>query len=427
MFGERQRPERIRAEQSRALRRSLRREVLPFSEFYRRRAESSDHGRRVDGIDDLPRLALTDLEEIADPAQLVLRPDPVTIARYGPRLMAVRAMWARLWGRQDTFGHSHIDPVYKPVHWVMAGSVPIGCTAADLDRLAELGRRALEGAGLRPSDVLVTVTPPRPTIGFTQLSSGARRAGISALHLGALPSTGELRHLRPTVLAGRPSDLLSVARAASDAGLPLEGVHTLLAIEDRLDHVTRADLERYVPGAVVVAMWAPPGVRAHWVECRGGDGLHTWPAAEVVEVVDATTRRPVTPGDTGEIVWTAVGWRGTCLIRLRTHVSGRMEEAACPTCGRTSARLQLLPPPPPLHQLLDERTEVRAWQAELRTVDGLDELLVYLSLRDDKALSAVVDAVDRRVNATQYVLLSPDAMADRLASASGNQLIDLRV
>jgi len=102
----------------------------------------------------------------------------------------------------------------------------------------------------------------------------------------------------------------------------------------------RAELEGAAGGqGTVVESWAPPGVRALWAQCRGGEGVHTWPQAELVEVC-APDGTPTLPGEEGELVWTGLGWRGTTFVRLATGVHGRLVEGPCEVCGRTTPRIQ---------------------------------------------------------------------------------------
>jgi hypothetical protein len=82
--------------------------------------------------------------------------------------------------------------------------------------------------------------------------------------------------------------------------------------------------------AAVLSAWAPPGARALWTECRDGEGLHTWPEHEVIEIADD-----------GEVLWSALGWRGTVLLRLRTGVRGQLVDTPCPACGSPNPRLLL--------------------------------------------------------------------------------------
>src|SRR5437660_511127 len=183
-----------------------------------------------------------------------------------------------------------LEPVYKPIHWLVQAGLPVGYSTEDLERLAELGRRWLEAAGLRRADVLVGLVPPGPNLGFWQLAEGTRRAGVSALLLSPVPSFEDVAGLRPTVLAGRPLDLANLLEAAAEAGVHLDSLHTLLAVGEPLEDGVRDRLEFRGDGAAVLSAWAPPGVKSLWAERRGGEGgLHTSPAVELLEVVGPLT------------------------------------------------------------------------------------------------------------------------------------------
>jgi hypothetical protein len=342
--------------------------------------------------------------------------------------------WAGLTGQTAKLMRTRIDPLYKPIHWIVTGEdILVGASAADVDRLAELGRRWLEVAGIRPLDVLVSILPPGPNLAFWQLSLGARRGGVSSLMLPAAPAPADVEHLRPTALAGRPGDLaLLLARLVED-GHTVPGLRTVLTAGDQLDGPTRAQLRELAGRASggeqpeVVAAWAPPGVRALWVECRGGIALHTWPDAEALEVVDPQGAA-VAAGQEGEIAWTALGWRGTVFVRLRTGARGQLDESPCPVCGRTTPRLSVRSWLPPFAAILDAEDALTGWQAELRTVVGGQELVLFVVPRDPAGdgLEPVLRELDRRLSVAQFVVLDGAALEERLAAHDGVLVVDRR-
>ena len=334
MTNDRVRPSRHRAEQDRAIGGYLRHQVGPYSPFYRQSfAQAGVDLTRIRGTADLANLPFTALADVDDPASLVLRPEPDHVLANGEPGLRWTMRAATLFGRGGAAAKNRIDPLYKPVHWVVAGDgLPLGYAPPDLERLAELGRRWLEQAGLQPTDVLVSILPPGPDVAFWQLQLGARRGGVSALLLDSEPQPAELQRLQPTVLAGRPADLARLLERGMAEQLQLAGLTTVLAVGERLSDGSRERLRELAAAVApsepaVVAAWAPPGARAVWAECRGGNAFHTWPDSEVVEVVD------------GEVVWTALGWRGSVLVRLRTGIAGTLDDGICPTCRRTTPRV----------------------------------------------------------------------------------------
>lgn len=335
MFADGERPTRVRLEQDRRLAVYLRNEVIPFSDAHRARLEAAGlSGAVVRGADDLAALTPLRLEEMGDPAELVLRPHSDDIRRGGDRSLTVRLLWAQLTGRLASFDATFIDPLYKPVHWVLDGGVPVGSSAEDVDRLGEIGRRWLESAGITTADALVSIVPPRPTTAFWQLTFGARRGGLPALHLDPSATAEEVLALAPTVLAGAPADL-AVLLGSRRGSMTFAAVHTVLVLGAPLSEKGREKLLSYLsPKTAVLNAWCPPGVRSLWGECRGQTGLHTWPATELIQEVD------------GQLVWTSVGWRGTVFLRLATGVTGRVDRDRCPTCRRTSPRVIVAGPPP---------------------------------------------------------------------------------
>ena len=432
VFGDAERPARVRAQQEVALRAYMRREVYPYSAFNRARLIAANLGPGgVRRLRDLARIPPVLWSEVGDGADLVLRPQRVTVTRLGNASFAFRVLFARLLRRGAALNRYVIDPVYRPIHWLMQQGVAVGMSANDLERLSEIGRRWLEAAGVQSADVIVSVLP-EGSLDFWQLAGGARRAGVSSAFMTELPSLEDLVALAPTVLAGRADTILALARAAGAASSPaLENVHTVLAVAEPLDDDWRAAITRLLGADVtVLGAWAPSGVRALWAECRGGEGYHTWPAAEIVEIVDPETLTPVPPGTRGEVVWTALGWAGTVTVRLRTGLHAVLDDAVCEACGRTNARLFPVKSSAPFETVLDAHPGVALWQGELRSRNGDDELVVFVSPARPGHPARLIYDLDARLRRTrapaQFVILQPSDLEKRLAAHNHQRIVDLR-
>ena len=126
------------------------------------------------------------------------------------------------------------------------------------------------------------------------------------------------------------------------------------------------------------------------------------------------------------MVWTALGWKGSVLLRLRTGAYGTIERGPCVGCGRTIPRLVLTAESSHVASVLAGHSGVAAWQAELRTVDGREELLVFLTPAPDGHPGPLVRELDAQLSATQYVVLSRSALDARLDEHGGRQVVDLR-
>jgi len=329
----------------RRLARYVRRDVYPFSAHYRALLDQAGVGPRVRGLGDLSRVPPTDLGELADPGSLVLRPDLRTIVRHGPRGLALRAVVAKAIGGMHRFNRRVVEDRYKPVHWMVADGLPLGCTSSDLRRLARLGEAWLERAGAGRRDVVVSLLQPGPSVAYWQLVLGCRWCGASAVHLGPAAEPESVVRLGPSVLAGEPERLVALLAAVRASGSRLANLRTVLAVGEPLSADARNRLRSLSEGAAVVGAWAPAGVRAVWSECRRGaqlpgpTGYHAWDG-DVLELVSAWDGAR----STGELLWTGVGWRGSALLRLRTYTTVALDRAPCPACGASQARIVPLAP-----------------------------------------------------------------------------------
>lgn len=425
------RPARLRAEQERELGRYLANEVRPYSDHYRPALQAKHWPRGGPGLDDLARLGVTEAEDVGQAAALVLRPDADRIRQDGGRAMRWRLRAAETLGYRKQFGRSRIDPLYKPVHWMVEDGFLMAYSAADLERLAEIGRRWLEAAGIRPDDSLVSMVRPGPTLGFAELQLGARRAGLSALFLPDPPSVAELAQLRPDALAGAPDDLLRLLVGARGEEVDVHQLRTVLAVGAPLKARDRRLLQELAPRAAVLQAWAPPGARSLWFECRGGAGLHTQPGAEIIEVVVPPDDRPAGPTQYGDLLWTALGWYGTVLVRLRTGLLGRLDTSVCTACGRGSPRVRV----PGFIEVLEDAEGVGEWQVELASgsTPGRDEVIAYVApagRMSETAVTALVQGLHDRLHAqgqtVQFVVESEADVRARVEEVGGARLLDLR-
>lgn len=432
VIGDFERPGRRRAAQDRALQRYLATQVRAFSPHY------ADVLTRepIATVTDLHRLPLTSLTDAVDAAALVLRPTAQSIATFGATSLRRHLWWARATRRMSAFNRDEIEPRYKPIHWHVVGrrgAEPLlfGYSASDLERLSEIGAATLEMAGVGPYDVVVSVQRSAPTTTFWQLALGARRAGVSWLFLDPDAAAPDgLAAIVPNVIAGSAVDLLRILETGRAEGLSFAALHTLLVVGEPLDPVTRGRLAELGGSsstpAAVVALWGPEGARSLWSECRDGTDVHTWPAAEVLEVVDPMSGAPLAPGGDGEIVYTPLGWNGTVLLRLRTGVFGCLDDTPCVSCGRTTPRVRLVPLVPPFARILDAHPDVELWQAELRTVAGAEELIVFVTPRRRGHPGALLRELDRQLSVTQFVVLDRRDLEARLRSHGDARVVDRR-
>jgi hypothetical protein len=324
-----EKPKTRQKEQEEQLREYVAHHLYPYSPFYRRRFDAAKIApRNVAGFDDLAKLEPTRWSDVmAEPVAFVLRPTERAIIRFGERKLVGAITRAKFRGKVSQVNRDLIDPAYKPIHWHFDGDVPIGYSAEDVERLCEAGRRVLHLAGLTRDDAIVDVTPPGPTLEFWQLVDGARSAGLSAVHYGSGVAGDRIEAAAPTVLAGPPDALEATLTELRDGKHRLEGLRTLLVLGALLDDTDRTALrslgqEVGEHGIEVVLAWAPAGVRALWAECRGGRAFHTYPDLEWLEVLPD-----------GEIAWTSLAWHGTVFARLRTGVSGTVDDVVCENCG----------------------------------------------------------------------------------------------
>jgi phenylacetate-coenzyme A ligase PaaK-like adenylate-forming protein len=155
----------------------------------------------------------------------------------------------------------------------------------------------------------------------------------------------------------------------------------------------------------ILATYALTEGRVAWGECsEEATGYHTYPDMEFFEIVDPKTGERVDEGETGEIVYTALDWRGSCVIRYRTGdiAKGGITYEKCPNCNRTVPRIDsditrlsehkdfnlskvkgTLIDLNAFFPLLAGHPEVEEWQVEIKKKDDdpfeMDELYVYIA------------------------------------------------
>lgn len=331
MTEDRRRPGEYESARDDRLRRWATESVHPFSRPLRAALDEAGlHKRGMRRTADLQRVPIVSVAELGDGRRHVLEPDAAGVEERAGWSLSTRLWLAEALGRRDRFAAGHVDPEFKPVAWTVAdvaGSPLFVANAApDLDRLAELGRRALGISGVTAGDRILLLAPTGSGIAHLQLVGGARMSGVPVLHADAADAVVQ-QLANATVVAGT---LAVVGKVAADGLGP--AVRLLLVLDGPIAADRRDELRDR--GVDVADWWTPPGARAAWARCRAGRGFHTWPTWEVTEIVD----RSGEPADRGRLVWSAVGWHGSVWWRVDTGRLAGIDPEAC-ACGRTTPRL----------------------------------------------------------------------------------------
>jgi phenylacetate-coenzyme A ligase PaaK-like adenylate-forming protein len=318
----------------------------------------------------------------------------------------------------------------RPTSFVWAGlgfRWPVASTRSDLDVVARAGARLWKVLGLTSADVLVCGLPLLPTASLQGLQLGALGAGAPALFPGSEVDdiAAALRLVPATVLA---LDSATAATVIDEVGDFLTSVKLVLLVgaptdEERED--AEVALEEAGVRAKVRAVHCPDGHRLLWGECaEGGEGLHTYPDLDLVQLVDPETGETGDATGAGEVVLTQLGLRGTALVRWRTgDVAQRLTTEPCPKCRRTVTRLigvqrRVLVPDVEMRTgrkgvdlravsaALLGRTDVADWRIILgrNARNDTSDLLVHVIPHRDSDVTDVAVAVARDVRTASGML-----------------------
>ena len=218
-------------------------------------------------------------------------------------------------------------------------------TANDVMNWKQLMARTIFTAGVRKSDVI------HNAYGYG-LFTGGLGFHYGAMELGSLivPISGGMTlrqiklmtDLKATVLCCTPSFAVYLAEVMTKEGIdPKKTLKVRVGMfgaepwSERTRERIQEELGLEAFDIYGLTELCGPGVS---VECSEHDGLHVWEDHFLVETIDPKTGEVLSPGEEGELVFTALTKTALPMLRFRTRDISRIEDEVC-GCGRTHSRM----------------------------------------------------------------------------------------
>ena len=388
--------------------------LLPFHPFLRdhlkkHAIQSSDIQNTAD-LQKIPLISKQDIlptENIPDkPRQFILQPDTAAIKKHYPKSRLIKYM---ITGNL----HESLEREFKPIHIHFttgrsSAQIPFLYSARDLATLAQTGSRIFQTAGLAKEDIVVNAFPFAPHLAFWQVQKATEAVGIRCLHTGGGKILGTekilnaLQKMEATILISLPGYGYHLVKEAKRQGRNFPKLRHIIFGGERVSPGLREKIKGMFPDVTILSTFASTEAKTAWVQCHEESGYHLYPDLEFVELVDEEGRR-VKEGQPGEIVYTALDWRGSTVMRYRTgDMCAGLTYEPCTHCGRTTPRLHYEIERKSEHKelrlskvkgelvnlnafypLLNGMKEIDEWQVEIRKKDNdvfeLDELHVNVA------------------------------------------------
>lgn len=423
----------LRRLQDKKLRDFIIRQLYPFSPYYRRLFDRNkikpDDIRTVEDLKRIPFTSKADFlgapeEDITDRSrEFFLRPTEESIKKYLPKVKLVK-----LFIKGKERGKECLESEYRPVFLTAtAGTTnkPISFiyTGYDIENLKISGKRMIEILDIRRDGKVINAFPYAPHLAFWQTVFAGFSANIFILSTGGGKTLGtegnihSILKVKPQFLIGVPSYIYHILKIAGDRKLDFSFLTRVTLGAGRVPKGFKKKISKLLAqmGAhdvMVLGTYGFTESRSAWVECPTtieiSSGYHTYPDKEILEVIDPATGEVKAEGEDGEIVYTGIDGRGSCVLRYRTGdlVKGGIVYSPCPHCGRTVPRISsdivrasniknvqlskikgTLVNLNELENLLDNIEEIDDWQIEIIKKDNdpyeVDQLILYVSLLYD--------------------------------------------
>ena len=218
-------------------------------------------------------------------------------------------------------------------------------TKKDIDNWANLLARCFYGIGARESDIFQNMAGYGLFTGGLGNHFGSEKLGMLTVPVSTGNSKRQVRLMKELgttmihCMAGYAINLMSVFKELDvDPKKDTKLKYIVLGAESSSEEI-RAKIEDFY-GAMVFDGYGltemnGPGVS---FECHLKNGYHVWEDNYIIEIIDPESDKPVSDGETGEIVFTTINREGMPIIRYRTRDLASIIPGPCP-CGRTHQRL----------------------------------------------------------------------------------------
>ena len=419
----------IKKMQDKKLRSLLINQIAPYSPYYEKVFKKHKiDPYKIKGVDDLRHIPFAYKENVAptdeEPKKhkdFVIRPDEEISEKYSH--MAKLSPYGGKRAVEDKIYE------YKPVHIHFttgrtAKSTPFVYSLRDLKNIKEAGARLLNVFGLTDKDFFLNAFPYSPHLAFWQSFFAAESGGFSALNSGGGKVMGTqnlieaVEELCATAMVIIPGYAYYMLREAARQKRDFSSMRTIIFGGERVPPGLKTKIkgllaEMGAKDPIVLATYASTETRVAWGECPAEEsfGYHIYPDMEIIEIINPETGEPVEEGEEGEIVYTPLDWRGTCVLRYRTGdiAKGGITYEPCPNCGRTVPRISAniqrksefkefnltkikgtLVNLNNFFPLLMSHPQVLEWQVELRKRNNdpfeLDEIYLYIAPEENADL-----------------------------------------
>ncbi len=244
---------------------------------------------------------------------------------------------------------------FKPIHVHFtsgrsAMSVPVLYTQYDLFHLQEASRRMLYHLKIPHTARVINVFPYAPHLAFWQAVYATNYLGVFGVHTGGGKGMGTskildvLEHMHAEVIIGIPSYVYHLLSLAAEKKMDLTFLRYVILGGEAVTHAYIEKLKKLLDlcGSrlpLVYSTYAFTEGKVSWTQCHEESGYHLYPDMEFIEIVDPQGNR-VPDGQSGEIVYTNLDFRGTVFLRYKTGDIGRLQVGPCPYCGAKTPRLE---------------------------------------------------------------------------------------
>lgn len=426
----------LRELQNNKLRSFISAQLYPFSPYYRRLFDQHKiKPRYIRTVEDLKRIPFTKKEDFlpndGSPNRFrdfILAPEESSIKKYQPKSKLIYlALLKILKGKEEV--RERLSKEYRPIFLTATtgtANQPVSFlyTRFDINNLHISGYRLLDVFGVQKDSRGVNLFPYAPHLAFWQTVFAAFSHNVFMLSTGGgkvMGTQGNIEAIlkvKPDIVIGVPGYIYHLVRSARQVNKDFGFIKKIILGASAVPPGFKEKLSSMLiemgrpEGVQVIGTYGFTEAKCAWGECPTdigvSSGYHTYPDKEIFEVIDPATGEVKGEGEDGELVYTSIDSRGSCVLRYRTGdlVKGGVVYSPCPYCKRTIPRissgiyrasniknLQLSKVKGTLVNLntfgaiLEAEKGIEEWQVELRKKDNdpyeVDELLLYLSLSAD--------------------------------------------